>query len=169
MLKRNLRIISLCLAIILTVQMSGILEISAQATSTSQDTTVATEEKPEIIGEDISKRDEKVKHFRMSDGSFMAVSYGTPVHFKDDSGNWQDINNTPIMATDAEGIETYQISNGDTSINFASTLETGHCLTISVDNKAIEMSLLDTDTSLSKTLTTQTFDKLDTMPGLVYD
>ena len=55
MLKRNLRIISLCLAIILTVQMSGILEISAQATSTSQDTTVATEEKPEIIGEDISK------------------------------------------------------------------------------------------------------------------
>ena len=51
MLKRNLRIISLCLAIILAVQMSGILEISAQATSTSQDTTVATEEKPEIIGE----------------------------------------------------------------------------------------------------------------------
>ena len=169
MLKRNLRIISLCLAIILTVQMSGILEISAQATSTSQDATIATEEEPEIIGEDISKRDEKVKHFRMSDGSFMAVSYGTPVHFKDDSGNWQDINNTPLMATDAEGIETYQISNGDTSINFASTLETGHCLTISVDNKAIEMSLLDTDTSLSKTLTTQTFDKLDTMPGLVYD
>ena len=169
MLKRNLRIISLCLAIILAVQMSGILEISAQATSTSQDATVATEEKPEIIGEDISKRDEKVKHFRMSDGSFMAVSYGTPVHFKDDSGNWQDINNTPVMATDAEGIETYQISNGDTSINFASTLETGHCLTISVANKAIEMSLLDTDTSLSKTLTTQTFDKLDTMPGLVYD
>ena len=42
-----------------------------------------------ILGEDISKREASVKHFRMSDGSFVAASYGYPIHYQDKQGEWQ--------------------------------------------------------------------------------
>ena len=39
-------------------------------------------------------RGETVKHFRLSDGSFSAVSYETPVHYLTDDGNWEETDNT---------------------------------------------------------------------------
>ena len=40
-----------------------------------------------VLGEVENLRTEGEKHFRMSDGSFMAVSYGMPVHYQDEDGN----------------------------------------------------------------------------------
>ena len=39
-------------------------------------------------------REENVKHFHLSDGTYQAVVYGTPVHRKDAEGNWIDIDNS---------------------------------------------------------------------------
>jgi len=50
-------------------------------------------EPPYVIGEDESVRESAFKQFRMSDGSFTAVSYGTDVHYKE-NGEWQEIDNT---------------------------------------------------------------------------
>jgi hypothetical protein len=72
MLKRNLRIISLHLAIILAVQMSGILEISAQARNPSQNAAIKTETKPEIIGEVTATSDDS--HNRMAQTSVDDIS-----------------------------------------------------------------------------------------------
>ena len=41
----------------------------------------------DIVGELIHLREADVKHFRMSDGSMIAVMYDTPVHFQDEKGN----------------------------------------------------------------------------------
>lgn len=41
-----------------------------------------------------SLREESVKHFRLEDGSCIAVQYSNPVHTLDDNGKWQDIDNT---------------------------------------------------------------------------
>ncbi len=49
---------------------------------------------PEIISEITEKREENIKHFLMSDGSFVVAQYDNPVHYQDDSGQWLDINNT---------------------------------------------------------------------------
>ena len=46
-----------------------------------------------IVGEDVTRREEDVKHFRHSDGSYTMVQYGTPVHYEKD-GNWW-ISTTP--------------------------------------------------------------------------
>ena len=66
-----------------------------------------------ILGEDTTKRDENVKHFRMSDGSYTMVQYGTPVHYEKD-GAWEDIDSTlsegqesTAELAEIEGITTY--------------------------------------------------------------
>ena len=46
-----------------------------------------------ILCEDNTKREEYVKHFRMSDGTYQAVMYEMPVHIEKD-GEWIDYNNT---------------------------------------------------------------------------
>ena len=48
----------------------------------------------DIIGELLHLREANVKHFRMSDGSFIAVTYDTDVHFQDEDGYWVDIDNS---------------------------------------------------------------------------
>lgn len=39
-------------------------------------------------------REENVKTFRLSDGSFVAAQYNSPIHRLDSEGKWQDIDNT---------------------------------------------------------------------------
>ncbi|NLA77909.1 MAG: RHS repeat protein, partial [Clostridiales bacterium] len=56
-----------------------------------------------ILAEDTQKREEYVKHFRMSDGSVKAVQYPIPVHFEQ-NGVWTDYDNT-LSETDADAEE----------------------------------------------------------------
>ena len=52
------------------------------------------ETKPEIISEITEKREENTKYFLMSDGSFMAAQYSTPVHYINSEGDWSDYDNS---------------------------------------------------------------------------
>ena len=52
------------------------------------------EEKDSIKQSEIAElRTETTKHFDMGDGTYQAVTYSHPVHRKDASGQWQDIDN----------------------------------------------------------------------------
>lgn len=53
-----------------------------------------------ILAEDTDKREENVKHFRMSDGTMQAAQYAEPVHFLKD-GAWTDYDNT-LTEVDAD-------------------------------------------------------------------
>ncbi len=48
---------------------------------------------PTVVQEVEELRGEDSKHFQMSDGSYLAVAYGEPVHYQDEEGAWQDIDN----------------------------------------------------------------------------
>ena len=55
-----------------------------------------------VLGEVDGLRAESQKHFRMADGSFLAVDYGMPVHFSsglDEDGEpiWEEIDNTLLL------------------------------------------------------------------------
>ena len=63
-------------------------------------TEVEENSEPEIISEITEKREENLKHFMLSDGSFMVAQYNTPIHYQNESGEWVDIDNT-ITKTDA--------------------------------------------------------------------
>ena len=96
------KVLSLLLIVALVLQISPV-----QAFAVGQDESVieqtetiaaATEEPaPEatVIGEVEGKREEDVKHFLNSDGSFTAVKYAEPVHYRQtDEAEWVDIDNT---------------------------------------------------------------------------
>ena len=99
------KVLSLLLIVALVLQISPV-----QAFAVGQDESVieqtetiaaATEDAaPEatVIGEVEGKREEDVKHFLNSDGSFTAVKYAEPVHYRQtDEAEWVDIDNTLSM------------------------------------------------------------------------
>ena len=154
-MKRFLRCISLSLVLVLILQMLPETRLNVHAeeasdlrTSTSdeiQNNTGADTKLSDvhIVGEVESLREEDTKHFRMSDGSFTAVSYNSPVHYQDTEGVWREICNTPIMTTDTAGKDTYQITNAFNTTAFSASLQDGHIMTVSNGQESISMSLLD--------------------------
>ena len=91
-----------------------------------------------VLGEVESLREEKIKHFRLSDGSFVAVSYGMPVHYQDSDGQWQDIDNSLLL--EADSLET---ANESAPAAFSRDLADGEIFTASQGDFSVSMSLLD--------------------------
>ncbi|MBR6682345.1 MAG: RICIN domain-containing protein, partial [Clostridia bacterium] len=69
-----------------------------------------------ISAEEVSKRGEFEKHYLLSDGSFVAVSYPEAVHYKNDDGKWEEVDNQ--LSYDSK---TSRIVNGQNgfSVSFA--------------------------------------------------
>ncbi len=62
-----------------------------------------------IVSEITQERDKYTKHFRLDDGTFMAVNYVVPVHYKNEKGKWVEYDNTIISdntATPDEAAKT---------------------------------------------------------------
>ena len=78
-----------------------------EATGAESVVSEATEYTGEVF-EDVSRREENVKHFRLEDGTYMAAQYDTAVHTLDENGEWQDIDNTL-----SESGSEYSTSNSD--------------------------------------------------------
>lgn len=61
------------------------------------------EETPiEVVGELEDQRSAYTKSFRLSDGTVSTVEYESDVHYKDEDGEWQPIDNSLIFE-DAQG------------------------------------------------------------------
>ena len=77
----------------------------------------------QVIGnvvEVTSLREENVKHFRLSDGTYEAIVYAEPVHRKDKDGVWQEIDNT-IELQNYRGLAKYETQ--DSRISFADSFK----------------------------------------------
>lgn len=83
-----------------------------------------TAEPATVVGEITELREENVKHFRMSDGTFTAVSYDQPIHYEDTAGKWQDIDNSlKYCSTDRDNSAAYKTGEGSFGVSFAASLE----------------------------------------------
>lgn len=89
---------------------SNLDEESSSNSANGADT--SPESEAEVLFEDISLREESAKHFRLSDGTYVAAQYNYPVHFEDENGDWQDIDNA---LTDSGS----EFSNSNARIKFA--------------------------------------------------
>ena len=129
------RLLSLLLAVVLCVEL---LPAVGSAVSPSEDlehTVEGTVEEPaEVAFEEASLRSERVKHFRMGDGSYVAVQYDVPVHHQDADGRWQDIDNTlePVG-------QTYAVEDG--SVAFAASLNGDAVFTADADEHRVQLFL----------------------------
>ncbi len=87
---------------------------------------VVETEEAYILSEDLTKREENVKHFRMSDGSFVAAQYDSPIHYVNSEGEWVEYDNSlsEIEATEEQAAlfgetELYTTGNETKNVVFA--------------------------------------------------
>ena len=88
--------VTLCMQIVpITVFAQSRSETGTESTgsATSEPIEESEAQTPEILAEEVSLREENVKHFRMSDGTVQAVQYAEPVHYEQD-GVWLDYDNS---------------------------------------------------------------------------
>jgi len=134
-LTKSLSIFLAVLMTVLVVPLSVYAEIFdfPEATAT-EDVSSGKLIKPEVY-ELVDRREENVKHFKLSDGTVTAVMYETPVHYLDSDGEWQDIDNT--LADDGS---EYATSNS--RVKFAKkTTGNGVLFTLHENNTKIAISL----------------------------
>ena len=139
---RFMRFLSLILVLAMLIET---LPVQSFASTDDASTAVVVEEgQPEVsvLGEVESLREEDTKHFRLSDGSFVAVSYGQPVHFQSEDGEWRDIDNSLSLAAGA-----YRTANANTPAAFSSTLTDGKLFSVKHNRTSVSMSILDTITA----------------------
>ena len=110
-----------------------------QATSDAADNEeINTKKEIYVVGEVDELREEAVKHFRMSDGSYTLVEYDESVHYQDEHSDWQEIDNT--LKKDGD---KYVSVNGPIRKTFSSSLANGELFEISYNDHRLSMSLLE--------------------------
>ena len=83
--------------------------LAYQLTHNNSSSTELEELNPNTLAieyEDETKRTQKEKHFKLSDGSYLAVQYNEPVHFLSEEGTWRDFDNT-LSFEDAESTDDF--------------------------------------------------------------
>jgi hypothetical protein len=102
------RFLATVLTLLLVIEMlpANVFAIGTEDTlSDSSPLYADVESSPSVVREVEDLRTEDGKQFQMSDGSFMAVSYGMPVHFQSEDGSWMDIDNA-LQLTDGDAADT---------------------------------------------------------------
>ena len=107
MLKRALASIVSVVLLAEIIPASAMAQPQPQTPSQENDATAPAASVLSVVGEDQSRRQANVKHFRMSDGSYVAAVYSGNVHYEDENGNWQYIDNTLEKKTKNNGDSYY--------------------------------------------------------------
>ncbi len=153
--KMGKRLLSIILALILVFELvpantlaaeaeEGGTDLSSGAAETTGIEVAEGEASETVLGEVDGLRAEDQKHFRMADGSFIAVDYGVPVHFStgsDENGEtiWEDIDNTLTKmqgastfvdadAANSEDTDIYIAENGGVIKGYAAMLLHGETM-----------------------------------------
>ena len=93
--------------------------------------TASASDNSEWLGEMISKRTETAKVYRMADGSYRYLEYGTKIHYYNKNGVLTDYDNTLQSVEGRDGAVYYAPVSSNIDVRFAEKLEK-----ISVDGKS---------------------------------
>lgn len=72
---------------------AGAKSADAPNAADASDASSAGEDAPYVLAEETALRGEAEKHFRLSDGTYLAVQYARPVHLQTADGQWADLDN----------------------------------------------------------------------------
>ena len=104
-----------------------------------------------IVDEVTTKREEYSKQFRLDDGSFMAVSYEQPVHFKDEKGKWIDYDNSLVNETESSASrdevmsEEYTNKRSDIKVNYSKKSKENNMIKIKADDYQLSWGYKNTN------------------------
>ena len=141
--------------------------VFAKAAEALEDTKTATDKETVVADgsaasrgidpfEVVELREETAKHFRLSDGNYVAAQYNYPVHSLDENGEWQDIDN----ALTKNGSE---FSNESARIKFAKKINGSITLFALHDgNNKITLNLIGAEKGTKGEVTNRTDAEEDT-------
>ena len=86
--KQIIRVISFLLVSIMLL--TAALPVFAVTITTDKEQLTGAD----IVSEDVSRREEFVKHYLTGDGTYFAVAYAEQVNYLDDDGKWKEVDNT---------------------------------------------------------------------------
>ena len=101
-----------------TAAAEGITEGRIAGGKTEASAELGSEEDVTIEEEDERKRGEYEKHFRNSDGSYTAVTYGDAVHYQKEDGSWEEIDNRLERVTEGNGERRLRNRDGVLDVSF---------------------------------------------------
>ncbi len=135
-------------------------ESSVDYLSTQKDADKAKEKK--VVKELVDKRTDKSKTYLMSDGSYEAKLYAEPIHYKDSTGKWAEIDDTLVATPDGRAY----VNKAD---RFRVTLsKVAGMASFEIAGKKISFALLD-DLSLSSVFENEArYDSSTGKAGLIY-
>ena len=130
--KHKLRFIGIFLSVILSVSSVPLYAFA----SGTYDTGGAAAEEVTVSCEYVAKRGEFEKHYLLSDGSFVAVSYPEAIHYRNADGEWEDIDSSVHAEASSSRIVT-----GDCG-TFAASFSTGRRAgrLVSLSNREFSLS-----------------------------
>ena len=113
---------------------------AVQQTPAESDTTDRQETEPVILAELTEKREENRKQFLMSDGTILAATYPTPVHYAE-NGDWKDVDNRLVAAVDADNESVLQNKANSFGIKFAKKAKQKKLVSLTKNKYKIEWAL----------------------------
>jgi len=159
----KLKFLSVLLAVIMFVTFvpNSVYAVIADAFNTDEtynNSTIGSndsEEEAYALGEDISKRTENAKYIRMSDGSYYVAMYNNAVHYQDENGDWQDIDNTlsGSSAADSDDVAGVATSKGKHTVKFANNSNSSKLVAIKQNNYKISFNLVGANKSKAAMVT----------------
>lgn len=162
-MRKGRNIISLILSALLVLQTLPFHAAAEEYTTEesviveNESATDTTQSELTVMYEDTERRGADEKHFRLSDGSFVAASYPSAVHFENEAGEWEDIDNTLTLSefqeisvfSSNDGTQTFTAENGDEIKSYAAVLRPDEeLISIKKDSYAIGLSLLSPETAM---------------------
>ena len=91
---------------------------------------------PDIVSEIVSSRDEYQKEYMLSNGQHLLTVYPTAVHYADENGEWQEIDNT-LHATSMDGKRVYRNTAGLWDVTLPSSLSGADPVTVARGDSAL--------------------------------
>ncbi|MBP3936392.1 MAG: RHS repeat protein [Clostridia bacterium] len=144
--KRICRFLSVFLSLALLVQflyLQGLPTLADTAetpssTTAPDDTDLNLDTTIELLGEDVSRREENVKHYFLSNHTSRAIVYAEPVHYEVD-GEWQEIDNTLSSepALDSEDFNGFVNLANSFQVKFANNTNSSKLVRLRKDNYEI--------------------------------
>ena len=105
--------------------------------------TASASDNSEWLGEMISKRTETAKVYRMADGSYRYLEYGTKIHYYNKNGVLTDYDNTLQSVEGRDGAVYYAPVSSNIDVRFAETLEKDALFSVGEGNVGLAVIPLD--------------------------
>lgn len=118
-----------CLYLVPTEVLAAELESASRISQSEYARDFVDEETPDVVSEIVSSRDEYQKEYILSNGQRLLTVYPTAVHYMDEEGMWQEIDNT-LQSASLDGKRVYQNTAGIWEVTLPSNLSASDAVSI---------------------------------------